>query len=150
VEEEDAVKPLLAWPENFLGALLDILGEPERIDVAVFNPEVSPSKADLVFHPQYTNFTHYKDPVKSIDKKGLLEIYSEQLAENNPAHSLEKIVWSNFHGEKHLISATFLPTSFSAEIQYGDGQSKLLLEKLREAVLACREKPPCEIRVVFA
>ena len=144
------MKPVLAWPAGFLSSLLDILGEPERIDVAVFNPEISPSRAGMVFHPQYVNFTHYKDPARTIDRKGLLGMYAEQLAEENPTHSIEKVVWSNFHGGRHLLSAVFLPVKFSAEIQYGGEGSREVLDGLREAVLACGERPPCEISVVFS
>ena len=144
------MRPILAWPGEFLGSLLEMLGEPERIELSVFQPEVRPVRADMVFYPQYVNFTHYKDPAKEIDRKGILQIYAEQLAENNPEHSIEKIIWSNFHGERHLLSATFLPTKFSAEIQYGDERSRALLDKLRDAVMACKPQPPCEIKVVFA
>ncbi|MFH0961258.1 MAG: hypothetical protein V1820_01080 [archaeon] len=149
------MKPAIVWPPEFLGALLEILGEPERIEISVFQSEITAEKrAGFVFYPQYTKFVHYRDPKKPISPEGIIETYIEQLAENNPPKFIEKIIWADFllaaGGQRNLFSAEFLPEKLSIELQYSE-EMKKILDRLKDAIgKISGKKPACEVKIVFS
>lgn len=141
----------IVYSPEFLERILSIFGEPERVEVSVFQDEVRSEKnAGFVFYPQYTRFVHYKDPKKPIDTKGIIEIYSEQLSSDASSKTVEKLVWSDFSGQS-LFSAEFLPTSLSLQVQHcKDGLE--IISKLGcaiEELCAGKKRPALSVSIIF-
>lgn|GEM_PF-5706412 len=137
------------WPPSFLSTLIDIFGEPERIEISLFQPDIlSEKKEGLVFYPQYTKFVHYRDPKSPIEKDALLETYSEQIASENPEKFIERIIWADSIGKESLFSAEFSPTGFSAELENSPELGKIL-ERLGKEVAELNERPNYSVKIIF-
>lgn len=137
------------WPAPFLSALIELFGEPERIEISLFQPDIlSEKKEKLVFYPQYTKFVHYRDPKAPIERAALLETYSEQIASENPEKFIERIIWADSIGNDSLFSAEFSPTGFSAELENSPELGKIL-SKIEEEMAKLKERPNYSVRIVF-
>lgn len=146
------MKLSVVWPAGFLASLLEIFGEPDRIELSVFQGDVRHGRAGMKFYPQYARLLHYRDPTVEIDRTGLLELYSEQLSQENPSHILERVIWGDFHAGEHLFSAEFIPSGLKVEVEYSAGpRPKELLDRLRSAVRSISGNVPgYEVRVIFS